>query len=394
MPDSARSPSFLILVNWPVDVPGGVNEVVLNLALELEKSQAFRAVVVVAAWQAGAAAVHVRGCEVVTLRLRDPFGSPNSLRLLLSALPTWPLDAFRLWRFLRRRNVVAINAQFPNMTVGPFLLLKLLHAFQGRLILTFQGADVTAIASAPPWQRALWRRAIAFADAAAACSRDLAGKVRTLSPSANVVPIHNGADLALFTRRPQQRPPGHTILHIGKYEHKKSQDVLLLAFQQLLRDVPDARLVLVGATGPTLPQVRRLVAELGLQQQVDLHVDVPHHHIPALMHQADLFVLPSRSEPFGIVLVEAGAAGLPVVAARVGGIPELIDHGATGLLVEPGDAPGLAAAMASVLLDPARAHALALAWHQKATLHWGWDKMCGRYLALLSQLDSPRMPAS
>lgn len=383
--------SFVFVVPWPVDSVGGVNEVVLNLALQLARTSLWRPVIVISRWDVGPSPIPVRGCEVVHMRLRDPL-SAGGLRGSLAALACWPFDSYRLLQFLRSRNAAVVNVHFPGLNAGPLFILKLFRLFQGKLLLSFHGSDLTAMAAEPGWKQAIWRRIIKLADAAIACSRDLAGGIRSFAPAARVEMIPNGADLSLFTRRPPSEFRGRSILHIGKYEHKKSQDILLQAFRLVLEDIPSARLVLVGASGPALPQTRQIIDSLHLEQHVSVNVDVPHHRIPEFMSQADLFVLPSRSEPFGIVLLEAGAAGLPVIASRVGGIPELLDHGSTGLLVEPEDVLGLATAMKGLLLNRGEAIRLAQAWHEKATLDWSWEKTCGRYLSLIETLDSPSLP--
>src|ERR1700676_4588392 len=110
------------------------------------------------------------------------------------------------------------------------------------------------------------------------------------------------------------------------------------------------------------------------------------------MAQADLFGLPSRSEPFGIVLLEAGAAGLPVIATRVGGIPELIEDGLTGVLVPPDDLVALEGAMRRLLTDITDANRLAQAWHKKVITTWSWERTCRQYLSALEKFDQTKSP--
>jgi glycosyltransferase involved in cell wall biosynthesis len=225
-------------------------------------------------------------------------------------------------------------------------------------ILSLHGADLESIRTGRNAYKRIWQSVMESADAVTACSEDLARQTREFAPRARVFVVHNGVDVGLF--RAAQRGGGpRTILHVGKFEHKKGQDVLLAAFRRLADRLADARLHLVGATGPTLESVQHQVTALGLTGRVRLDVDVPHERIPTFMAEASLFVLPSRREPFGVVLLEAGAAALPVVATRVGGIPELMQDGRTGLLVEPDDPRQLEDALYRVLTDEALAATLA-----------------------------------
>jgi glycogen(starch) synthase len=138
--------------------------------------------------------------------------------------------------------------------------------------------------------------------------------------------------------------------------------------------------MLVGADGPELAATRELIVELKLTPQVELRVNVPHQQIPGLMQAADLFALPSRSEPFGIVLLEAGAAGLPVIASRTGGIAELLEHEKTGLLIPSDDESALFEALRRLLCDRDYAGRLAAAWHSRVLANWSWERTTLHYL--------------
>jgi glycosyltransferase involved in cell wall biosynthesis len=226
---------------------------------------------------------------------------------------------------------------------------------------------------------------IGQADGVAACSEALRREVLRVAPGARVVTIHNGVDRALFACAREPRPRLRRILHIGKFEHKKAQDIVLQAFRRILRDFPDARLQLVGAEGPALAETRMLISGLGLAQSVELHVNAPHEQVPAFMQAADIFVLPSRLEPFGIVLLEAGVSGLPVIATRVGGIPELIEHEQTGLLIAPDDAAALESAIRRLMADRPLAEALARRWQQRVLATWSWRTTGQKHIELVQQ---------
>jgi glycosyltransferase involved in cell wall biosynthesis len=142
-------------------------------------------------------------------------------------------------------------------------------------------------------------------------------------------------------------------------EPKKGLSVLLEAMSKLAQRVEKFRcqLVIVGE-GPARADLESLRDRLGLSGYVVF--TGTRRDVPRVLHALDVFVLPSLFEGFGIAILEAMAAGKPVVATRVGGIPEFVMDGKTGLLVEPGNAAALAEAIESLLRDPERARAMGL----------------------------------
>ena len=129
----------------------------------------------------------------------------------------------------------------------------------------------------------------------------------------------------------------------------KGQRHLLDAMPIVIREVPDARLVMLGE-GELRPQLEQQVKQLRLEH----HVVMPgfRSDVLALLKGVDIFVLSSETEGLGTSLLDAMAAGKPCVGTRVGGIPEVIDDGVTGVLVAPHDPPALAAALVKLLKDP------------------------------------------
>jgi glycosyltransferase involved in cell wall biosynthesis len=143
---------------------------------------------------------------------------------------------------------------------------------------------------------------------------------------------------------PDLAGPGKLVVTIARLVPQKGLDVLLEAFAKV---PPPARLVIVGE-GALRPQLQAQIARLGLGGRVRLAG--ARADIPAVLAAAQLFVLPSRWEGFGLVLLEAMAAGTPILATRVSAIPEVLAD--CGVLVPPDDAPALAAAMLDMLADP------------------------------------------
>ena len=145
------------------------------------------------------------------------------------------------------------------------------------------------------------------------------------------------------------------ILSLGALTGEKDPLTVIRVAAGVVRAVPGARHLLVGE-GPLRSGTDAEVARLGLAEGVLLLG--PRSDVGDLLAAADLLLLPSRTEGLPAVAVEAGLAGLPVVASRVGGVPEVVEHEVTGLLVEPGDVDGFVAAVIGLLGDPDRRRAL------------------------------------
>lgn len=172
--------------------------------------------------------------------------------------------------------------------------------------------------------------------------------------------VYHGLDTEVFrppTRTPDDRPP--LLLAVGRLVGKKGFDHLVRACAQL-RDAGVAfRCLIVGEDGPARAPLEALIAEHGLQAQVELHPPMTQDRLRALYADARVFALPCQvmadgdRDGFPNVLAEAMAMGVPVVSTAISGIPEMIDDGVHGLLVPEGDARALATAVARLLLDPA-----------------------------------------
>ena len=164
---------------------------------------------------------------------------------------------------------------------------------------------------------------------------------------------------------------GMAVLCLGRLDRQKDQLTLVAAWKRLGR--ADAALILAGPeTSPGYSAELMRAAEGG-PGPLRLLGNVPPESVPDLLAAADVVVLPSRHEPFGLAVLEAWAAGRAVVAAAVGGPAWLLADGAGGLLFPVGDVPALATALGGLLADPARAAALGAAGRALATARFTWD---------------------
>ena len=199
--------------------------------------------------------------------------------------------------------------------------------------------------------------------------------------------VHCGIDPAAFAPNPD-RPPGQHIAFVGRLDPVKGADLLLDAVAALRSSHPDLRVSILG-DGPHGPRIRQRAATLSLSDVVTFLGARPSDDVARLLADADLLVLPSFAEGVPVVLMEAMATGLPVIASAIAGIPELVDHGASGLLIPPGDLDALTRAIASLLDDPTRRHVMGQNGRAKVIADFN-DETEARRLATLFAAITPR----
>jgi glycosyltransferase involved in cell wall biosynthesis len=190
--------------------------------------------------------------------------------------------------------------------------------------------------------------------------------------------IANGIDLDAF--HPAARPAAlERLVTVARLRREKGHDTLVEAFAVVAREVPGASLTVAG-DGPLRAELAERVAALGLEARV--HFTGHCGDVPAALRGHGAFVLASRSEAFPNAVIEAMASGLPVVATAVGGIPELIEHGRNGILVQPGRAEELARALVDLLLRPSFARALGRKARVDVVARYSFDRMVREFESL------------
>ncbi|NJE05206.1 glycosyltransferase family 1 protein [Thermococcus sp. M36] len=168
---------------------------------------------------------------------------------------------------------------------------------------------------------------------------------------------------------------GRVVLYVSRMSPRKGPHVLLNAFQDITRSNDDVTLLMVGS-GEMLPFLKAQARFLRMDDRVRFMGYVPGEELPKIFGIADLFVLPSiTAEAFGIVILEAMASGVPVVATDVGGIPEVIRESESGLLVPPGNEPALRSAMEALLSDERLAHRLGENGRKAVEERYSWSKV-------------------
>jgi L-malate glycosyltransferase len=208
--------------------------------------------------------------------------------------------------------------------------------------------------------------------------------------------IPNGISLEPYTGLPRREEArrrlgwplvGPVLGVVARLAEAKGHDDLLRAFAIIRGTIPQARLVIVG-DGPLRERIRELIDSLGLADSVAMLGE--RHDVPQILAALDVFVLASQMEGVPMTILEAMAAGLPVVATDVGGIPQVVTHGQTGLMVPPSSPQELAQAILEVVRNPKKAQRLARAGRRRIEESFSVGTMASRYERLYRDLVAGR----
>jgi glycosyltransferase involved in cell wall biosynthesis len=256
--------------------------------------------------------------------------------------------AFAFWidiiRISRKIKPDIVHAQSFGSGMPAFLsnrLLKIPYVIYGR------GSDVYL----PGWFTKLTAKGILKnASTVIALTEHMKDAMQAIY-SRDVVVVPNGINLNENTEgEAEGENPGKRVLFVGRLHPVKGAQYLLGAMKIIHQKLPEAKLVLVG-DGEEREHLETLTDNLGIRECVEFAGRVPHERVQDYMNQAEVFVLPSLSEGFPVTILEAMACGLPVVATRVGGIPDIIEDGINGYLVGTMNQEQIAEALLKLLQD-------------------------------------------
>jgi glycosyltransferase involved in cell wall biosynthesis len=215
--------------------------------------------------------------------------------------------------------------------------------------------------------------------------RNYVGKTRIIPP---------GVDTTRFSPAPR-RNTAPVVLYVGSLnlsdKHKRFMD-LLAACREMLPEMPGLRLLVAGG-GDGLPVYKEMAAEMGLGGCVEFLGRIHGDALADVYRQAAVLALPSLAEAFGMVLIEAMASGLPVVAAQGGAAPEVVADGVDGILVPSRDPHALADALRTVLADPDRATAMGAAGRRKVVGEMQWPQRIAALNDLFTDVLAAAAPA-
>ncbi|MCK5490091.1 MAG: glycosyltransferase family 4 protein [Gemmatimonadetes bacterium] len=175
------------------------------------------------------------------------------------------------------------------------------------------------------------------------------------------------------------------LLCLGRLVYEKGFHVAVEAFSLIRNAFPAARLTIAG-DGPARQDLEAQVRRLGIQQAVLFTGWVSPDDVPDTINRASMVLMPSREESFGLVALESGLMGRPVIASRVGGLPEVVQHGETGLTVPRDDPEAMAAAAVRLLREPDRARRFGEAARERGLATFALDRYVDQYEALYRRL--------
>jgi len=288
-----------------------------------------------------------------------------------------------------RRKVAGLKREFaPDLIhingVGAtdFFHLTTRHASDAPVLVTLHGEWL-------PKTDTVVAQTLRHADWVVGCSAAILNRGRHLAPE--IEPrcsvIYNGVELPPVAAPPKSYKHPR-VLYLGRLASEKGVDVGLAAFRSVVEHVPSARLTVAG-DGPDRQSLEAQAVREGFAHAVDFVGWVLPEEVPSLIEEHSIVMMPSRQDSFPLVAIEAALMARPVVATRVGGLPELVLHDQTGLLCEAGDPQALAGAVVQLLIDSSRAAALGRSAQRRAREVFGWQRHVDSYDALYRQLACP-----
>jgi glycosyltransferase involved in cell wall biosynthesis len=371
---------------------GGVEELCRQLALEF-LSRGVGVVVLTNRWPRSLPPQEVvEGIPVHRLAMRVPDGSPKAY---LSYGLTYRRVLRETLQIVRKHAVDVLHVQcvscnaYYALAVKSAIGLPLVVSLQGEL-----GMDASGLFQRSGFARNLMRRTLLAADAITACSgqtlEEAAQFMNAGPPSQFGRVIFNGVSLSDFEGIVPHKHPRPYILAIGRHVPQKGFDLLLRAFDEAGEIGHD---LLLAGDGSESPRLREFANCLRARDKIHFLGRVTHDRAVELFAGCSFFALPSRHEPQGIVNLEAMAASKAVLASRVGGVPEIVTDGETGVLLPAEDTAAWVAAIRRLCSEPGFRDRLGDAGRARSTA-FDWKEIASRYLETYVQAAATRSPTS
>ena len=339
-------------------------------------------------------ALRERGYEFLVLTTRSSSDQPESDQY--QGIPIYRLSFWHHANYTQldelvriRQKVVAVKRAFsPELLhinavdIGNFFHLLTANVVPAPLLVTLHGEWL-------PNQNAIIKQTLQAADWVAGCSQAVLNKGRELASDiiSRSCVIHNGLEAPpLLPSALPFEPP--RLLCLGRLSFEKGFDVAVNAFEIVLKEFPEARLLMAG-DGPARFELEQQAIELGIRDRVDFLGWIGPGDVPSLINSATMVLMPSRQESLPLVALEAALMARPVVATRIGGLPEVVADEQTGLLVSADDPQGLADAVSFLLRRRELAFDLGQAARIRVQQEFSWRSHVDAYDILYKKL-TPR----
>ena len=342
-------------------------------------------------------ALAARGHEVHFLSYEPPYrlaamgqAQPNVTfhEVQVTAYPLFrypPYDlalASKMVEVIEHFGVEVLHAHYAVPHAVSAVLAREMASSPVKVLTTLHGTDVTLIGQDKSYLPAT-RYGILRSDGITAVSQHLKEETnRVICSECEIDVVYNFVDTDRYRPGPDEetraglcRAGEKILLHVSNYRAVKRPEEVVRMFSIVAAEMP-ARLLLVGE-GPELPRAEALANELGVGDRVQYLGQ--RADIERILPCADAFLLPSASESFGLAALEAMACGVPPIASRVGGLPEVVEDGVSGLLGDIGDEEALAARLLDLLSDSGRHRAMARAARDRAINLFGEDRGVSAY---------------
>ncbi len=353
--------------------------------------------------------LHRIGHDVHIVVLNDRNGNPEQKNIHAAGIPTSLVPVGKLRNFSEIRNFFSeLKALKPDVVHGHLQFSSILCSLFGwrravpsvATVHTLEGPEMANRDGLRRWL--MYKILERFCDRVICLSKTAEAFVRKNGLArARIEVLPNGIDLAVFEPRSTSErhalratleiPEGvPLILAVAVLRPPKGIDRLIRALPTICETIDDAQLLIVG-DGPERGRLEQLATDIGIRDRVTFTGQ--RADVPDLMSIADVFVLPTLDDAQPTVVMEAMASRLPVIASRVGGIPDMIADGVDGLLVPPDDVAALEAAVSSILSDPARQADVAAAGRATVEEKFSLDRQVERLTGLYEELleDSKRV---
>ncbi len=380
-----KTKGWLFVLPWSPEAIGGVSVVVDELCKAINRDNQYKPYILVEDWSAKRPVITEKN-DYIEIKYRLRSYVPEFGRKKLSFILNYAYTFFTLYKIVKKYNIQIINPHYPSLSIMNLILLKLLTK-KIHFILSFHGGDLSDIIN-KKYEFKVWHFIFQHVDRIISCSRGLSERLKTVFPevSAKSEYIHNGISSHFFVLGYERvesinyKLPSKFILSVGTFEYKKGQDILIKAFAVIAENFQDISLVLVGRTADELVNYKQLTKKLLLKDRICFYENIPSEEMLYFYSKAALYVSSSREEPFGMVMLEAAALHVPVIASKtIGGI-EIIEHNIDGKLVKINDIIELTDQITELLNDNQQSEFIASNLYKKAKYQFTWDKTLTKYL--------------